>query len=96
MLQSNLHSITNAIEMVDVLLENSNWVTEKKAELKGMFDLDKVSFKLLIRENTYKQQYNEEEQKRIEEALQTGSDISIISIGSHHTNMIKISIKVVK
>ena len=69
MLQSNSHSITNAIEMLDALLKNSEWVTEKKAELKGMFDPDKVSFKLLIRENTYKQQYNEEEQKRTEKAL---------------------------
>ena len=56
-LQDNSHAFTDAVEMIDALSKNKNWVTEKTLKLRGLNDPDKVSFKLLVRENTYKHQY---------------------------------------
>ena len=49
--------------------QKKNWVTEKKLELRGLNDPDNVSFKLLVRDNTYKHQYSAQDQERINEAL---------------------------
>ena len=69
--------------------QKKNWVTEKKLELRGLNDPDNVSFKLLVRDNTYKHQYSAQDQERINEALKDEKNFSIFSLSLHATDQEK-------